>query len=79
MSWTAQQTTDFAVPCYIFEGEADEHTLTSLAQEYFAQVRAPRKELALLPGGHCAVLMHPAAFLGELRAHLCPLTPATTP
>jgi pimeloyl-ACP methyl ester carboxylesterase len=76
MAWTAgQQGTGFAVPFFIFQGDSDEHTLTSLAQEYFAAVQAPSKELVLLPaGGHCAVLMQPAWFLTELRTRLCPLT-----
>ena len=79
MSWTAaRQGTGFDVPFFIVQGDSDEHTLTSLAEEYFATVTAPAKELVLLPGGgHCAVLMQPASFLAALRARLCPEAAAT--
>lgn len=72
VSWSAAaEGTSFAVPFFIFQGGADEHTLTSLAREYFAVVEAPEKSLVLLPGGgHCAVLMQPDVFLGELRARV---------
>jgi pimeloyl-ACP methyl ester carboxylesterase len=41
-------------------------------------VEAPARTLVLLPGGgHCAVLMQPAAFLAELRACLGPVSAAT--
>jgi len=82
MRWDARQHgTRFAVPFFLLHGDADQHTLTNLAREYFAAVEAPSKDLALLPGGgHCAVLMQPATFLTELRARLDPLTatPLTT-
>jgi len=82
MSWNARQHgTRFAVPFFLLHGDADQHTLTNLAREYFAAIDAPSKHLALLPGGgHCAVLMQPATFLAELRARLDPLTatPLTT-
>jgi pimeloyl-ACP methyl ester carboxylesterase len=78
MDWSAwPQHTRFDVPFFLLHGDSDAHTLTSLAEEYFAAVQAPTKELVLLPGGgHCAVLMQPATFLAELRAHLCALAPA---
>jgi pimeloyl-ACP methyl ester carboxylesterase len=74
MRWSAAaEGTSFAVPFFIFQGDDDQHTLTSLAQEYFAAVEAPRKGFVQLPGGgHCAVLMQPGAFLAELRARVCP-------
>ncbi len=74
MRWSAAaEGTRFAVPFFIFQGDADQHTLTSLAQEYFAAVEAPAKDLVLLPGGgHCAVLMQPGTFLAELHARVCP-------
>jgi pimeloyl-ACP methyl ester carboxylesterase len=74
MRWSAAaEGTRFAVPFFIFQGDADQHTLTSVAQEYFAAVEAPAKDLVLLPGGgHCAVLMQPGTFLAELRARVGP-------
>jgi pimeloyl-ACP methyl ester carboxylesterase len=74
MRWSAWEAgTRFDVPFLIFQGDADEHTLTGLAREYFDAVEAPAKDLVLLPGGgHCAVLMQPDAFLAGLRARVCP-------
>jgi pimeloyl-ACP methyl ester carboxylesterase len=73
MRWSAAaEGTRFAVPFFIFQGDADPHTLTSVAQEYFGAVEAPAKDLVLLPGGgHCAVLMQSGTFLAELRARAC--------
>ena len=72
MRWSAAaEATGFATRSLIFQGDADEHTPTSLAQEYFATIEAPRKDLVLLPGGgHRTVLMQPNAFLAELRARI---------
>ena len=73
MRWSAWRHTRFAVPFFVFQGDSDQHTLTSLAAEYVAAVEAPAKDLVLLAGGgHCAVLMQPAVFLNELRARLVP-------
>jgi pimeloyl-ACP methyl ester carboxylesterase len=67
MSWTAPPR--FDLPVCLLHGAADQHTLTGLVEEYHKEVEAPAKNLVLLPGGgHCAVLMQPAAFLAELRA-----------
>jgi pimeloyl-ACP methyl ester carboxylesterase len=72
MAWTAPGR--LGVPVYLLHGDTDEHTLTGQVQEYYQAAEAPAKKLVLLPGGgHCAVLMQPAAFLAELRACLCPL------
>jgi pimeloyl-ACP methyl ester carboxylesterase len=67
MSWTAPRR--FGVPVYLLQGDTDAHTLTSLVEEYYPAVEAPAKDLVLIPGGgHCAVLMQPAAFLAALGA-----------
>src|SRR6266540_1144642 len=43
----------FEVPFFLFQGESDVITLTSLAEEYFAEVEAPTKRLALIENaGH---------------------------
>ena len=76
MSWTAPRR--FDVPVCLLHGDTDEHTLTRLVQEYYPMVEAPARTLVLLPGGgHCAVLMQPAAFLAELLACLGPVSAAT--
>jgi pimeloyl-ACP methyl ester carboxylesterase len=76
MHWDSRQAgTRFAIPFFLLHGDTDPHTLTRLATEYFADVEAPVKDLALLPGGgHCAVLVQPGTFLTELRARLDPIT-----
>lgn len=75
MAWDAgQHGTRFEIPVFLFHGDRDEHTLTSLATEYFAGLQAPVRELVLIPGGgHCAVLMQPDAFLTLLRDRVATL------
>jgi len=76
MTWDASQHgTRFDIPFFLFHGASDQHTLTSLATEYFAAIQAPAKDLVLIPGGgHCAVLAQPDAILDCLRARVAPLT-----
>jgi pimeloyl-ACP methyl ester carboxylesterase len=55
------------------QGESDVITLTSLAEEYFAEVEAPVKELALIKNaGHFAAFSQPDQFLTELNTHVRP-------
>lgn len=64
----------FEVPLFVFQGEHDVITLTSLAQEYFSEVDAPIKKLALIKdAGHFAAFTHPDQFLAELLIHVHPL------
>jgi hypothetical protein len=52
-------------------------TVTSLATEYFAEVEAPRKGLALIEdAGHFAAFTQPDRFLTELRTRVHPLASA---
>jgi pimeloyl-ACP methyl ester carboxylesterase len=70
----------FEVPFFLFQGDADVITLTSLATEYFAEVEAPTKELALIPdAGHFAAFTQPDRFLAELHTRVHPLATATGP
>ncbi len=79
MTWDARQHgTRLEIPFFLFHGADDQHTLTSLAVEYFAAIEAPAKNLALIPGGgHCAVLAQPDAILARLRAEVAPLAATT--
>jgi pimeloyl-ACP methyl ester carboxylesterase len=62
------------VPFFLFQGERDVVTLTTLAEEYFQEVEAPTKELALIPdAGHFAAFTQPERFLTELRTRVRPL------
>lgn len=69
--------TRFEVPFFLFQGESDVITLAGLAEEYFAEVEAPVKELALIQNaGHFAAFTQPDLFLTELLTHVLPLAGA---
>ena len=62
------------VPFFLFQGETDVVTVTSLAKEYFEKVEAPTKELALIEdAGHFAAFTQPERFPAELRTQVRPL------
>jgi pimeloyl-ACP methyl ester carboxylesterase len=45
--------TDFSIPIYIIQGQADLTTVPALAKSYFDSIKAPRKRFYLVPGaGH---------------------------
>ena len=70
----------FEVPVFLFQGETDVVTLTDLATEYFAEVDAPTKEVALIKdAGHFAAFTQPDRFLTELRTRVRPLAAAPSP
>ena len=69
--------TCFEVPFFLFQGESDVVTLTSLAEEYFAEVEAPVKEMSLIRNaGHFAAFTQPEQFLAALLQHVLPLASA---
>jgi pimeloyl-ACP methyl ester carboxylesterase len=66
--------TRFDLPFFLFQGESDVITLTTLATEYFAEVEAPSKGLALIKdAGHFAAFTQPDRFLTELLTRVRPL------
>jgi pimeloyl-ACP methyl ester carboxylesterase len=70
----------FEVPFFLFQGANDVITLTSLATEYFQEVEAPTKELALIAdAGHFAAFTQPERFLAELRTRVRPLAAPPSP
>jgi pimeloyl-ACP methyl ester carboxylesterase len=72
--------TRFEVPFFLFQGESDVITVTSLAAEYFEEVEAPTKELALIEdAGHFAAFTQPERFLAELRTRVRPLAAPPSP
>jgi pimeloyl-ACP methyl ester carboxylesterase len=72
--------TRFEVPFFLFQGETDVITLTTLATEYFEEVAAPTKELALIEdAGHFAAFTQPDRFLAELVTRVRPLALASPP
>jgi pimeloyl-ACP methyl ester carboxylesterase len=72
--------TRFEVPFFLFQGESDVVTLTTLATEYFEEVEAPTKGLALIKdAGHFAAFTQPERFLAELLTRVRPLAAAPSP
>ena len=62
------------MPFFLLQGESDVITLTTLAEEYVAEVEAPTKELVLIrDAGHFAAFTQPERFLTELRTRIRPL------
>jgi len=72
--------TRFEVPVFLFQGQTDVITLTTLAEDYFAEVEAPTKGLALIKdAGHFAAFTQPKRFLAELLTRVHPLTAVPSP
>ena len=66
--------TQFAVPLFFFQGTDDLIAPASLVSELSGQVKAPRSELVLFPGGgHNAFYYFSDRFLQELNARVRPL------
>jgi pimeloyl-ACP methyl ester carboxylesterase len=80
-AWDARRLgTRFEVPFFLFQGETDVITLTTPATEYFAEVEAPAKGLALISdAGHFAAFTQPDRFLDELLTQVRPLAAAPSP
>jgi alpha-beta hydrolase superfamily lysophospholipase len=53
------------VPFFLLQGESDVITLTSLAEEYFEEVEAPTKGLALINDAAPLRRVHPAAAVSD--------------
>lgn len=70
----------FEVPFFLLQGERDVVTLTSLATEYFDEIQAPTKGVALIrDAGHFAAFTQPERFLAELLTQVRPLAAAPSP
>jgi pimeloyl-ACP methyl ester carboxylesterase len=70
----------FEVPFFLFQGQTDVITLTTLAEDYFAEVEAPTKGLALIrDAGHFAAFTQPKRFLAELLTRVHPLAAVPSP
>lgn len=65
--------TAFDIPFFLFHGTDDQATPLELAQEYFASIRAPHKELVRFEGCHHFVVMNrPRDFLEALVTKVIP-------
>lgn len=66
--------TRFDLPVFVFQGADDVLTLTDLAQEYFAAITAPHKEMALIgDASHFAAFTRPEDFGRELVNRVLPV------
>ncbi|WP_020523155.1 alpha/beta fold hydrolase [Catelliglobosispora koreensis] len=63
----------FDVPVFLLQGASDVLTMTSLAEEYFAKIEAPHKEIALIESAsHFAAFTQPDRFHHELVTRVLP-------
>jgi pimeloyl-ACP methyl ester carboxylesterase len=63
---------NFPIPFFIVEGDDDRFTYTKEAEEYFECVKAPHKEMILVPGGHFVAMTNAEAFLQVLVQRVRP-------
>jgi len=70
----ASMGTDFAVPFFVFQGAMDRVTPAKPVREYVDSIRAPRKELVLIPNaGHNVMATRSDEFLSLLNQRVRPL------
>src|SRR4029453_6192946 len=73
------QARAFALPYFVVQGRHDLFTPTPLAEAYFAQVTAPRKEMVILEdAGHFALATHAREVVAVLE-RLLALPPVSRP
>lgn len=65
--------TDFSLPIFVIQGREDHVASFAEAQKYEAEIRAPRKGLVPISGGHFACFTNPKEFVEALRLHVLPL------
>ena len=64
---------DIPIPFIVIQGREDHVTDFEVAQRYVAEVRAPKKALIPIAGGHFACFTNPTAFVEALRKDVRPL------
>jgi proline iminopeptidase len=70
----ATQGYDMPVPFCLIQGQEDHITPTSIAQDYFRKIRAPRKKMVLVKdAGHFAYVTNREEFLVALVKYVRPL------
>ncbi len=63
----------FEIPYFIFQGESDILTPTTLAEDYFKEIEAPYKDFVLIKeAGHLACFARPDQFMEELKTRVIP-------
>jgi pimeloyl-ACP methyl ester carboxylesterase len=69
----------FQVPMFFFQGEDDFNTPTALVREYEAKIRAPRKEIVLIPGADHLAIVFNDRMRKLVAAKVRPLALASAP
>lgn len=64
---------DFSLPVFVIQGRDDHVASFAEAQKYEGEIRAPRKALIPISGGHFACFTDPREFVEALRLHVLPL------
>jgi pimeloyl-ACP methyl ester carboxylesterase len=73
------QGTRFELPIFIFQGETDVLTTSSMARALFNDIVAPTKQMELISGaGHFAAFLQPELFLEKLLTYVRPLAYSST-
>ena len=73
------QGTRFELPIFLFQGETDVLTTSSMATALFNDIVAPVKQMELISGaGHFAAFLQPELFLEKLLTHVLPLAYSST-
>jgi pimeloyl-ACP methyl ester carboxylesterase len=77
MAFDARQSAmSLAVPYILIQGRDDHVTPTEAALAYGRDVRAPKKAVVPIEGGHFACFTNPSDFVAALRKYVLPLTRA---
>ena len=63
----------FRVPMFFFQGEQDAYSVTDAVRDYVAEIDAPRKLLAIVPGTGHSLMFAASALLEPLLAHVLPV------
>jgi pimeloyl-ACP methyl ester carboxylesterase len=73
-AWSARPLgLQFRLPMFFFQGEQDLNTVTALVQAYAAELKAPKKDVALIAGaGHGTVPYCCAELLALMTARVLP-------
>lgn len=64
---------DFSLPIFVIQGKDDHVASFAEAQKYEGEIRAPRKALVPINGGHFACFTNPEEFVEALRLHILPI------
>ena len=59
--------TDLPLPILLIQGRDDHVGFLAAAEQYVAEIRAPRRALVAIDGGHFACFTNPSAFVTALR------------